>query len=282
MKLTTAIIPVAGYGTRRLPITKTIEKCMLPICNRPIVDYTVEACVAAGLTDIIFVVSPEHRQLRSYYEPDEALEQYLKRQGKESKLADLPATGTMRFHYIVQDITGAYGTAIPVWLAKKLVQDEECFIVMTGDDFLYNPTSPAVNIQKMVAAMEQAGAEGCLLGIELAKELIPHYSLVQLKHDPTGPELLEQLIEKPDISQVTSNIANISRYIFTPQIFPYIERLLAREDTKKEYYITDVINAYAAEHRMVVERATGEYLDGGNLDSWIAANNFVYAAQFER
>lgn len=83
MKCTKAIIPVAGWGTRRLPITKTIEKCMLPLGNRPVVDYAVQDCIAAGITDIYFVVGEQSTQIRDYYRSNVDLNDYLKRNGKK-------------------------------------------------------------------------------------------------------------------------------------------------------------------------------------------------------
>src|SRR6476659_3713685 len=88
MNITKAIIAVAGYGTRRLPITKTLEKCMLPVGNRPVVDYLVQDCIEAGITDIIFVVNERHEQIKHYYTGrNESLEAYLEKNGKSDELA---------------------------------------------------------------------------------------------------------------------------------------------------------------------------------------------------
>src|SRR5689334_11009751 len=104
MKCTKAIIPVAGYGTRCLPITKAIEKCMLPVGNRPIIDYVVEDCLCAGIEEIIFVVGENFEQLKRYYGHNTLLEDYLKDRNKSTELGKVQAVGGgARFRYVIQD-----------------------------------------------------------------------------------------------------------------------------------------------------------------------------------
>ncbi len=277
MNITKAVIPVAGYGTRRLPITKAIEKCMLPVCNRPVVDYTVEACAAAGVTDIIFVVAPEHGQLGAYYSRQPALEAYLERQGKLDSLTGVFDTSGLNFHYIVQDPDGPYGTAVPVWLVRDMIGPGEHFAVMMGDDFVYNPLAQGANIDRMKQLIEGGHAESALLGATMAPEEITKYAALTSRAGQAGVELLDQLIEKPALDQIVQPVANISKYLFAPEIFGYIQAVIEREAGSGEYYLTDAIAAYARDHRMAIVPADGQYLDGGNLDSWIAANNYVYA-----
>ena len=108
MNITKAIIPVAGRGTRWLPLTKSIEKCMLPVGNRPIIDYVVEDCLRAGITEFYFIVGEDSMQLRSYYRPNLDLEDYLKRNGRDDMLP-LIDTPDARFHFIIQPSYGKYG-----------------------------------------------------------------------------------------------------------------------------------------------------------------------------
>src|SRR5690606_14322531 len=116
-QITRAIIPVAGWGTRRLPITKTIEKCMLPIGNRPLVDYVVQDCLKAGITEIIFIVSEDSTQLQSYYGDNLALNDYLTRGGKTDKLPLVAPPQGVTLRYVTQPSGSKYGTAVPVALA---------------------------------------------------------------------------------------------------------------------------------------------------------------------
>src|SRR5687768_6322947 len=115
MTITKAIIPVAGWGTRRLPITKSIEKCMLPIGNVPVIDFVVQDCLRAGITDFYFVVSGAATQLKGYYSHHADLNDYLVRGGKEDMLP-LVTPPDATFHFVTQDTTnGQYGTTVPVW-----------------------------------------------------------------------------------------------------------------------------------------------------------------------
>src|SRR5688500_14108078 len=99
-----AIIPVAGFGTRRLPITKAVEKCMLPVGNRPLIDYVVEDCIKAGVEEFYFVVGEEFQQLKRYYGHNQLLEEYLQRNGKQEALDEILAIAhKARFHYVIQD-----------------------------------------------------------------------------------------------------------------------------------------------------------------------------------
>src|SRR3989344_4992082 len=100
MKPTKAIIPVAGYGTRRLPVAKSIEKCMMPLLNRPIVDYIVEDCIKAGMSDIYFVISNGAPQLRSYYEHNQDLEDYLTKKGATEQLQAIKPPEGVNFHFV--------------------------------------------------------------------------------------------------------------------------------------------------------------------------------------
>ncbi|MGH7196283.1 MAG: sugar phosphate nucleotidyltransferase [Candidatus Saccharimonadales bacterium] len=126
MNISKAFIPMAGYGTRRLPVTKALEKCMLPIGNRPIVDYVVGDCLKAGVTDIIFVVGEQFNQLQTYYGRNMLLEEYLKDKGKTKELEEIiDLSEKATFHYVVQDQHQPYGTAVPVALCADLVNDDE-------------------------------------------------------------------------------------------------------------------------------------------------------------
>ena len=120
-KITKAIIPAAGWGTRRLPITKVIEKSMLPVGNRPLVDYSVQELIEAGVTDIYMVISNvEPCQVRAFYNDNIALNQYLADRGKEDRLKlakTLP--DNVKIHYVVQDPSGKYGTAVPVCMVAE-------------------------------------------------------------------------------------------------------------------------------------------------------------------
>ena len=131
--ITKAIIPVAGWGTRMLPITKSIEKCMLPVGTRPVIDYIVQDVVRAGVKDIYFVVGEQSTQVQSYYRSNIQLNDYLRRAGKEDKLPLIAPLRDVRIHFLTQPGTGGYGTSIPVGLASEFIEQGESAFVIMGD-----------------------------------------------------------------------------------------------------------------------------------------------------
>lgn len=274
--ITKAIIPVAGYGTRRLPITKAIEKCMLPICNRPIVDYTVEECIANGISDIYFVVTAQHDQLEDYYGHNQELEDFLRQRGKEDLLGTIIPNGNVRFHYVVQTLE-KYGTAVPLWFAKDVVADVEQFVVMMGDDFLFAPSEPDVNLRNMLKAAEQSPS--VILAAKMPPEKIALYGAIKMRTAEDGTELFEDIVEKPTPGTAPSDLINVSKYVLHRDIFRSIEKVMRAPNPNGEHYLTDAINDYVTNGgAMAVVPAVGQFLDGGNLPGWIDANNIVFAS----
>ena len=135
--ITKAIIPVAGWGTRMLPITKSIEKCMLPVGTRPVVDYIVQDIIRAGVKDIYFVVGEQSTQVQSYYRSNIQLNDYLRRAGKQDKLPLVAPLRDVRIHFLTQPGTGGYGTSIPVGLASEFIDPGESAFVVMGDQFFW-------------------------------------------------------------------------------------------------------------------------------------------------
>ncbi len=267
MKITKAIIPVAGWGTRRLPITKTIEKCMLPIGNRPVVDYIVQDCLLAGITDFYFVVSSENSQLEAFYSRNEPLEEYLKANGKESMLSLVtppPAT----FHFVVQPNDGKYGTAIPVGLCVPFVEPGESVVVMMGDDCVYMADGSS-QLEKLMAVTPEGGCS--LLGVEVLRERVPSYGVLKIDEQQN----FEAIIEHPTVEEAPSNLINISKYILNYSALQRIEEFCARQKSD-EYLIVDPINEYVADGGVVkVVPAAGTYLDAGTVEGWVEANRLV-------
>lgn len=282
-KITKAIIPVAGWGTRRLPITKAIEKCMLPICNRPVIDYAVEECISAGITDIFFVVSPDFEQLRSYYTANAPLEEYLAQRGKHEQLAELQAIPhKANFHYIVQDPSGPYGTAVPLWLARDAVASDEHFVVMFGDGFVFEQNS-ANNISRLMHSVEEYNAAGAILGIEMDEQQLSTCGCIKTRQNTNIAPMLEAIVEKPAPGSAPSNLANATYLILNNNVMTHIESILQSPNAQGEYYLTDAITMLAASGSdIVVVPSNGQFLDGGELAGWVRANNIMLQAQQRR
>lgn len=273
MKISKAIIAVAGYGTRRLPITKSLEKCMLPIGNRPIVDYLVQDCVRAGITEIIFVVGEQHQQIKSYYaEGNKKLEEYLAVKGKQTELEQLKSiSGQAKFSFVLQDSSQPYGTAVPLALCADLVNDGEQVLYLAGDDFVYNPDGES-EVAQLIDAVNASGATSGMLAAEIPMQEVNKYGVIEFDSD--GSFL--QIVEKPRVKDAPSNLINISKYVFDKDMAQHAVVVLNRPAENGECQVTDALNMYLSEGKKVaVVRAAGEYLDGGTLDGWLHANNRV-------
>lgn len=268
MNITKAIIPVAGYGTRRLPITKTIEKCMLPIGNRPIVDYSVEDCIKAGIKDIYFVVSEDSTQVEEYYGRNLRFEEYLEAKGKTAALDLIAPPKDVNFHYIKQDTNDKYGTAIPVVLASDYIDDAESVVVLMGDDFIYNRDGLS-QTKLLIDSLE--GDECGLLAAQV--DLKPGGTAGLIVQDAEG--YYQEIVDQPTVEDnPPSNLINISKYIINRKIADLAVNL--EPAYNGEYQLPEAINQYVeAGGRVKVVPAKGEFLDGGSLEGWLHANEVV-------
>lgn len=267
MNVTKAIIPVAGWGTRRLPITKTIEKCMLPIGNRPLVDYVVQDCLKAGITELFFVVGEDSTQLEDYYRSNIKLNDYLRRNNKDDKLPMVAPLEGVKLHFITQPSYGKYGTAVPISLCADYVEDGESVVVLMGDDFIWNPDGSS-EVKRLLEATPE-GSCG-LLAAQVPLEAVGKYGVIE--RDEEGNYL--NIIDQPKPEDAPSNLINISKYLLTKDVISRAAGLPPAHNG--EYQLPDAINDYVSDGGKVkVVAAQGEYLDGGSVEGWLLANNVV-------
>lgn len=273
-KITKAIIPVAGWGTRRLPITKVIEKSMLPVGNRPLVDYSVQELIKAGITDIYMVISNvEPCQVQEFYRDNLALNDYLIERGKADRLAlakTLP--DHVKIHYTTQDPAGQYGTAVPIALVVEEFNLDESVLVFMGDDFVWNPDGESA-AESLINSLQNAD-ESAILGVEIPRERVDKYGVLSVKDSQ-----LVGVVEKPSVEEAPSNMINVSKYIMSRDLLHRVVDYVKTHDfgpLDQEYLVTDPIDEYIkAGGVMRVAPTTGEYLDGGSVDGWVHANNVV-------
>lgn len=271
--ITKAIIPVAGWGTRRLPITKIIEKSMLPVGNRPLVDYSVQELIAAGVKDIYMVVSNvEPCQVRAFYQDNLALNLYLTERGKTDRLKlakTLP--DDVRIHYVAQDPSGRYGTAVPVALVVEEYQIDEPVLVFMGDDFIWNPGGES-SAEALIKAVKD-DSESALFAIDHPYEALLNGGALTVEN-----EKIIKITEKPSPDQVTG-LASVSKYVLSPAMLREIVDYVKSHDfgpTDQEYMITDPFASYIEKGGVMrVARTGGEYLDGGTVEGWVHANDVV-------
>lgn len=272
MKVTKAIIPVAGWGTRMLPITKAIEKCMLPVGTRPVIDYVVEDVIRAGIEDIYFVVNEQSAQIRSYYSANQQLNGYLERKGKPELIQAVTPPSGVNFHFVVQPSEGGYGTSIPVGLLNDSIAEGEQALVIMGDQFLYR-TDGGSNAADLIDQVNKSNgsAQAALYGVPVPLEEVSRYGIIETD----AQNHFVQIVEKPAPENAPSNLNNASFYLFPKRIFE-LAASLPVNPVRGEYEITDAINTYVEEGgAVVVAEASGQYLDAGSPEGWLHANQVI-------
>lgn len=277
MKRTKAIIALAGYGTRRLPITKAIEKCMMPLGNRPIVDYIVDDCIKAGITDIIFVVSEQADQIRTYYGHNALLEAHLAEHGKSHLSADLSALATKaNFKFVVQDRYQPYGTSTPLWLCRELIEPDEQFLMLYGDN-VYFTEDGSSSVADFLQKADAAGTAGAAMFVEVPHEVVHQYGVAAIRYEG-DMELYDHIVEHPNPDEAPSNLNNAGCFLLNHDVFAHVEGNM-HEPTTKERMLIDPINWWVqAGNKTAIIRLKGEYLDCGSLEGWLRANNRIVNA----
>ena len=273
MKISKAIIPVAGWGTRRLPITKIIEKSMLPVGNRPLVDYSVQELIGAGVKDIYMVISDQEPcQVKAFYKDNLALNQYLTERGKMDRL-ELAKTlqDDVKIHYITQDPSAKYDTAVPVAMVVEEYKINEPVLVFMGDDFVWNPGGKS-SVEALMEVVKNDD-ESALFAIDHPYEALLNGGALTVEDGR-----VTKITEKPKPEQVTG-LTSISKYILSPMMLQEIVDYVHNNNfgpTDQEYMITDPFATYIKKGGVMrVARTDGEYLDGGTVEGWLHANEVV-------
>lgn len=233
-KVRKAIVAVAGSGTRLLPATKSMPKEMLPIVDKPAIQWVVEELVAGGIEDIILVTKWDKKPLEDHFDHSWALEHELAKAGKKEKLAEIQKISEMaNFIYIRQK--GPYGNGTPVLSAASLVQDEP-FLYVWGDDLVKSKISFA---KQMIDDYNQSGH--LMIGVqEVPRDQVDRYGIVSLKDKKTMQ--LDDIIEKPSIKEAPSCLADFGRMILNQDIINVLKK--TKLGKGKELWIVDAIRDY--------------------------------------
>lgn len=280
MKPTTAVIFAAGSGTRLLPVTSAVQKELLPILSRPVVDYVVSDLVAAGINRIIFVIRPGQTGLKDFYLGNAEYDATLERLGKSAervKLDTLHAQAT--FEFVEQPADAGYGTAIPLRLVLPLLNPAEPVVVCTGDDFIFRADGTS-EMTAFIDAYLQSGAEGALMALELPEAALSSYGVLATTTDG-GVNYLQDIIEKPAPGLAPSRLVNVSKYIMSGAQREFMNNVQPRAEVG-ETYLTDAIVMALPKHSFAVHAVQGRYLDTGNVASWLEANNIVYSSLYKK
>ena len=260
-KIRKCVIPVAGMGTRFLPATKATPKEMLPIIDKPTIQYIIEEAVASGIEEILLITSPYKNSVIDHFDRSYELESRLAKSGKNDKLALIENISNLaNFTFIRQGEPNGSGHAIR--LARSFVGDEP-FAVMYGDDII---KSDVPVLKQLIDVYEEKDCN--VIGVqEVDHKLVYKYGIVEYA-DEEGK--IKRLVEKPSLEEAPSNDAGLGRYIVKPEIFEELDHL--ERGAGNEYQFSDAMLALMQKQDFYACKFDGKYFDIGNQLGYLKAN----------
>ena len=265
-RITKAVFPIAGLGTRFLPATKSIPKEIMTLVDRPLIQYAIDEARAAGITEFIFVTSRGKSALEDYFDDAPELELAVREKGRTDLLEELNRTtmssGTIA--YVRQHRPLGLGHA--VWCARRLISPNEMFAVILPDDVI---AAEVPCLQQMIDAHEKTG--GCMVAtMEVSSDMTSSYGVLDVEAG-TGPVVaVRGLIEKPDPGTAPSNLAVIGRYILSPEVLKGLSRNEASTDGENQ--LTDAIaNEVCSGRKVYGYRFDGQRFDCGSKFGFLQA-----------
>ncbi|OGD87027.1 UTP--glucose-1-phosphate uridylyltransferase [Candidatus Curtissbacteria bacterium RIFCSPHIGHO2_01_FULL_41_11] len=259
-----AVIPAAGFGTRFLPATKAQPKEMLPIVDKPIIQYVVEGAVEAGIEQIIMVTGWHKRAIEDHFDKHFELEARLEKDGKTELLEQIRKISELaNFVYVRQK--EALGNGHAVLTAREIVGDEP-FLVMWGDEFFQaDPCAPA----QLISAYEKYG-KCAIAGVRIPKEDVHKYGIADVSPVEENIFKINKIFEKPEPAEAPSDLATHGSYLFTPDIFEILENL--KPAKSGEIWLADAIDQLIAKRDVyAVELVGAKYYDCGDKVSYLKA-----------
>ncbi|RLJ52120.1 UTP--glucose-1-phosphate uridylyltransferase [Litoreibacter meonggei] len=264
-RVTKAVFPVAGLGTRFLPATKSIPKEIMTLVDRPLIQYAIDEARAAGIKEFIFVTSRGKGALEDYFDHAPELETSLRKKGKKDLLATLKNTNmdSGAIAYIRQH--KALGLGHAVWCARRLIGNEP-FAVILPDDVI---AAEKPCLQQMVEAYSETG--GCMVAaMEVPPEKASAYGVLDVKEDMGSMVSVRGMVEKPSIDEAPSNLAVIGRYILTPQVLKNLNQI--KQGAGGEIQLTDAIaQEIEADREVYGYRFRGQRFDCGSKAGYLQA-----------
>lgn len=264
-----AVITDAGFASRYLPITKTVPKAMLPLGNRPIMQFMVEECAEAGIEEIIIVATPEGKPIYEDYFNNgvNRIRKQLQAQGKEDRYE--PVQHVLDFPKIVvitQDESLPYGNGSPVASAQRFLEGEEAFLVIYSDDVVFGEQGDAKTMVDLYEA--NPGVAGIIMSQEVSPEVVDKYGIITFK---AGSDTdLDFIVEKPAKGTEPSRLASYGRYLLTPKVLQH----LAPNNTglDNELWTVDAITKVAKTDRILVGKTQGEWMTTGDPENYFRAH----------
>jgi UTP--glucose-1-phosphate uridylyltransferase len=263
-----AIITAAGFGSRFLPITKTFPKEMLPIIDKPIIQYLVEECADAGIEEVIIIAAPaEVTKFEDYfYGSATNIRTLMIRQGKLDRWEKVEKVFKLpKITIVPQDDRLPYGNGRPVLTAKDLVEGDEAFVVLFGDDLVLSKES---SVKQIIEKFNSGENDGVIGAQKVTKAELSKYGIVKIAEG--SEDQVEYLVEKPAPEEAPSNLAAYGRYVLTPKVFDYLKADATGKDG--ELWIADAIDEVAKSGVVRVKAIDGEWMTTGDPFNYMKAH----------
>lgn len=272
MNIRKVVIPVAGWGTRSLPATKNIPKEMLPVYNKPVVQYVVEEAQKSGIGDVVFVTNRDKKIIEDHFDYNLQLESVLERAGKSDMLRQVREVAEM-VNIISVRQKKQLGLGHAVLCAREIVRDEP-FAVMVGDDLMFGMT-PGIQQLIDVAVADRLPVIGVM---EVPADKVSRYGIIAGEETAPGIYKVTRLVEKPSIAEAPSRLAIVGRYVLTPDIFESLEKV--KPGHGGEIQLTDALQNLADDRGLLAVKIRGMRFDAGDWAEYLTANIY-FALQEE-
>ena len=264
-KVTKAIIPAAGLGTRFLPITKAVPKPMLSVLDKPTIQYIAEELDSIGITDIVIVVSPGSDVIEKHFGKAKELEERLISDGKTKLHKIYKETEKYNVSFAVQEV--ANGLAGAILCAEPFINGEP-FALLLGDELIYAGENDKPCIKRLTEIYEQTG-NSVIATMEVFGDDVSKYGNIGIGEEKDGIMSVNQIVEKPDLADALSNYAIIGRYVLDGKVMDMIKKLSPKGN---ELYFTDVLDELAKDGELLASCFEGQRYDVGDKFGYIKAN----------
>jgi len=271
IKINKCLLPVAGYGTRFLPATKAMPKEMLPIVNKPLVQYGVEEAAMAGIHGFGFITGRGKNAITDHFDVSYELDHQIKGSDRENLLAPIRnLMANCEFSFVRQQHMIGMGHAI---LSGRTLIGDQTFAVILADDLCFSDNGDAGVLGQMIEMYDRFRCS--IIAVEaVPKEQTDKYGIIAGEQIREGLFRVSEMIEKPKAEEAPTNLAVIGRYILTPDIFDILSR--TKPGKNGEVQLTDALDQQARQGAVIAYKFKGRRFDCGSVDGFVEATNYVY------
>ncbi|MCK4520353.1 UTP--glucose-1-phosphate uridylyltransferase [Candidatus Parcubacteria bacterium] len=266
-----AVIPIAGLGTRFLPLSKASPKELLPLVDKPVIQYIIEEVKKSGISDIVFVIRPKGKEVFNYFQKSPKLEKILKERKKENFLEEVKKlteiSKNISFSWVVQKEPLGDGHAI--LQAKKLL-NKDPFTVLFPDDIIDSKIPCVAQIEQVFKTCQKP----VIALKKMPKEKLHRYGVVKVEKIANRIYKIKKIVEKPGPDEAPSDLVVVGRYIHTPEVLQYLEK--AKPGKKGEIYMSEVLETMINDGKIIYGyEFEGEWLECGNKLDWLKSNFYL-------